>query len=89
MPASASTLVELANVTVGEHFGDVTVPFLCMVAKEDVVVKNEGSYRLMKEAASTDKKLKEYDALHGLLCEPKPLIDEIHRDLLAWITERS
>lgn len=89
MPASASTLVELANVAVGEHFVDVTVPFLCMVAKEDVVVKNEGSYRLMKEAVSTDKDLKEYDALHGLLCEPKPLIDEIHRDLLAWITERS
>mmetsp|Transcript_27323 Transcript_27323/g.60682 ORF Transcript_27323/g.60682 Transcript_27323/m.60682 type:complete len:308 (+) Transcript_27323:39-962(+) len=88
-PASASTCVELANGIMGERFDQVTVPFLCMVAKEDVVVKNAGSYRLMEEAASTDKTLKEYDALHGLLCEPPPLINEIHADLMMWVNERA
>ena len=88
-PASASTCVELANGIVGECLDQVMVPFLCMVAKEDVVVKNSGSYRLTEEAASTDKTLKEYDALHGLLCEPKPLINEIHADLMSWIDDRS
>lgn len=88
-PASASTCVELANGIVGERFDQVTVPFLCMVAKQDVVVKNTGSYRLMEEASSTDKTLKEYDALHGLLCEPSPLINEIHADLMMWVNERA
>eukprot|EP00588_Corethron_pennatum_P011638 CAMPEP_0194281804 /NCGR_PEP_ID=MMETSP0169-20130528/21601_1 /TAXON_ID=218684 /ORGANISM="Corethron pennatum, Strain L29A3" /LENGTH=302 /DNA_ID=CAMNT_0039026967 /DNA_START=114 /DNA_END=1022 /DNA_ORIENTATION=- len=89
MPASASTCVELANGVVGEQLSDVVVPFLCMVAKEDVVVKNRGSYRLMEEAESGDKTMKEYDALHGLLCEPEPLISIIKRDLLAWVNHRS
>lgn len=87
-PASASTCVELANGVVAERLHEVSVPFLCLVAKEDVVVDNSGSYRLMEQAASKDKTLKSYDALHGLLCEPKPLIDEIHRDILDWLEER-
>ena len=87
-PASASTCVELANGVVAERLHEVNVPFLCLVAKEDVVVDNSGSYRLMEQAASNDKTLKSYDALHGLLCEPKPLIDEIHRDILNWLVER-
>ena len=87
-PASASTCVELANGVVAERLHEVSVPFLCLVAKEDVVVDNSGSYRLMEQAASSDKTLKSYNALHGLLCEPKPLIDEIHRDILNWLAER-
>ena len=87
-PASASTCVELANGVVAERLHEVSVPFLCLVAKEDVVVDNSGSYRLMEQAASNDKTLKSYDALHGLLCEPKPLIDEIHGDILNWLAER-
>ena len=87
-PASASTCVELANGVVAERLHEVSVPFLCLVAKEDVVVDNSGSYRLMEQAASIDKTLKSYDALHGLLCEPKPLIDEIHGDILNWLAER-
>lgn len=87
-PASASTCVELANGVVAERLHEISVPFFCLVAKEDVVVDNSGSYRLMEQAASSDKTLKSYDALHGLLCEPKPLIDEIHRDILNWLEER-
>ena len=87
-PASASTCVELANGVVAERLHEVSVPFLCLVAKEDVVVDNSGSYRLMEQAASNDKILKSYDALHGLLCEPQPLIDEIHGDILDWLAER-
>jgi acylglycerol lipase len=86
--ASASTCVELANDT-EEHFSEITVPFLCLVADQDTVVDSSGALRMFEQAQSTDKTLKRYEALHGLLCEPKPLIDEIEKDLIDWIEERS
>ena len=85
---SASSCVELAS-RIQEKFKEVSCPFLCMVATGDVVVDNQGSMQLMDQAVSGDKTMKEYDALHGLLCEPKPLVDEIQRDLLDWISERT
>jgi hypothetical protein len=27
-------------------------------------------------------------ALHGLLCEPKPLVEEIEQDMVDWIQAR-
>lgn len=86
--ASASTCVELAK-TMRTEFSLISCPFLCMIGSEDVVVDNVGARELMEVSPSQDKTLKEYDALHGLLCEPSPLVDEIHSDLLAWLNERS
>ena len=86
--ASANTCVEMAT-EVQELFPNIKVPFLCLVADQDVVVDSSASIKMFEEAQSTDKTLKRYDALHGLLCEPKPLIDEIEKDLLDWIIERS
>jgi len=86
---SASTCVELANA-IRDDFGKVTTPFLLLVADEDVVVNNQGDFDLYEQApATTDKTMKRYPALHGLLCEPSPLVDTIQRDLLDWIEARS
>ena len=85
---SACTCVELAT-NIRKEFDQITTPFLCMVGTEDVVVDNVGAMELMNKSPSKDKTLKEYAALHGLLCEPSPLVDEIHSDLLAWLNERS
>jgi len=60
-----------------------------MVGDEDVVVNNEGSFRLIEEAKSDDKTLKRYPALHGLLCEPSPLVDTIESDLVEWVNARA
>ncbi|KAI2488805.1 alpha/beta hydrolase [Fragilaria crotonensis] len=86
--ASANTCVEMA-IEVQEHFSTIKVPFLCMVADEDFVVDSSASITMFEQAQSTDKTIKHYDALHGLLCEPKPLIDVIEKDLLDWIIARS
>lgn len=85
--ASANTCVQLAH-DIPSLFPKMKVPFFLAVAKEDVVVKNQGSYDLYENATSSDKTLKEYDALHGLLCEPSPLVDQIKADILEWIEAR-
>lgn len=84
---SASTCVELSCCV---DFSSVAVPFLVMVADEDVVVQNQGSLDLYEQSpATTDKTLRRYPALHGLLCEPSPLVDTIQKDLLEWMEARS
>lgn len=85
--ASACTCVDLA-CDIQTKLDHVTIPFLCMIGTQDVVVKNHGSLALMEQSMSTDKTLKEYDALHGLLCEPSPLVDEIQQDMLDWMNDR-
>jgi alpha-beta hydrolase superfamily lysophospholipase len=84
---SASTCVQLANSVQGQ-FDKVSCPFLLLVADEDVVVNNQGSLDLMEKAASRDKMMKRYPALHGLLCEPKPLVDTIESEIIEWMESR-
>lgn len=85
---SASSCVEMAAL-IQEQFASIQVPFLLMVADEDVVVKNQGSFDLMEQSPSNDKIMKRYPALHGLLCEPKPLLDQIQDDMVVWVNDRS
>ncbi|KAL3911987.1 MAG: hypothetical protein SGILL_007066 [Bacillariaceae sp.] len=85
--ASALTCVDVA-LKVGEIFDSVTNPFLLLIADEDVVVKNEGSENLYQASPGKDKTKKNYPALHGLLCEPSPLFDQIQQDILDWLNER-
>jgi acylglycerol lipase len=59
-----------------------------MMAEEDVVVDNSKVKDLMEESASEDKTLKSYAALHGLLCEPAPLLGIIEDDLIQWLVQR-
>lgn len=68
----------------------ITTPFLCLVGSEDVVVDNDTARtELMDLAPVPDKALKEYEALHGLLCESQPLRGEIEDDILDWLFERT
>jgi len=82
--ASASACVEFTSI-IRSKFADVICPFICLVADEDVVVNNDGALELMEKAQSKDKTVKHYAALHGLLCEPAPLIDKIHSDINTWL----
>jgi alpha-beta hydrolase superfamily lysophospholipase len=87
--ASASTCVELASA-IQDEFPHVTTPYLLLVADEDCVVDNEGDFKLFEQSPSTtDKTMKRYPALHGLLCEPSPLVDTIQNDILEWMGQRS
>lgn len=86
---SALACVDLTLQIRQEQFSDITCPFLLMIADQDVVVKNAGSQQLWDRSPSTtDKTQKKYPALHGLLCEPSPLVDEIKKDMLQWIQDR-
>lgn len=82
---TAHTCVSLAS---GFDFGQIQVPFWLGVADEDVVVNNQGSLNLYEQSPSTDKTMKRYAALHGLLCEPPPLYDQITQDIMDWVRER-
>jgi acylglycerol lipase len=87
--ASASTCVELASA-MQDEFPHITTPYLLLVADDDCVVNNEGDFKLFEQSPSTiDKTMKRYPALHGLLCEPSPLVDTIQNDILEWISKRS
>lgn len=85
---SASACVEMA-AHIQSQFASIEVPFLCMVADEDVVVKNQGSFDLMEQSPSQDKTMKRYPALHGLLCEPKPLVDTVQNEMLEWMDSKA
>jgi alpha-beta hydrolase superfamily lysophospholipase len=85
--ASALSCVDVTAKLRG-IFPKVSCPFLLLIADEDVVVNNEGSEELFQESMSVDKTKKNYPALHGLLCEPSPLFDEIKTDILYWLDER-
>jgi len=86
--ASMYTCVQLCH-EVNQHLDQITCPLLILVADEDVVVDNAGAERLYEQAKQcTDKTKKHYPALHGLLCEPAPLVDEIGKDIVQWIKER-
>ena len=85
---SALTCVDL-TLHVQSVAPEVTCPYLLMIADEDVVVKNEGSEKFWDLSTNvTDKTKKHYPALHGLLCEPSPLFDQIQNDILQWLNER-
>lgn len=85
--ASASSCVEMA-AHIQSQFTNVQVPFLLLVADEDVVVQNQGSLHLLEQAPSKDKKMQRYPALHGLLCEPEPLCHDIQNEILEWMNAR-
>jgi alpha-beta hydrolase superfamily lysophospholipase len=85
--ASAATCVDLAS-QIQNLFGEVKCPLLIAVADQDVVVDKQGALDLYEKAASTDKTLQRYPALHALLCEPSPLVDEIQQNILEWVNAR-
>ena len=95
---SAWTCVQLARTilpTAGVGNDDVSsrwtqFPVWNGVADQDVVVDKQGSFELdtMIREAGGSSTMVVYPALHGLLCEPPPLFDQITNDILKWIKER-
>lgn len=85
--ASAMTCVEL-TLMLRAALGRIRAPLLCLMAEEDYVVDNAGIDELILAASSTDKTLKEYDALHGMLCEKEPLRSQIENDIVSWLLRR-
>jgi acylglycerol lipase len=85
--ASALTCVDV-TWNLQDNFASITNPYLLLIADEDVVVNNEGSEEFFQTSPSNDKTKKNYPALHGLLCEPSPLFEEIKGDILHWLCER-
>lgn len=85
--SSALACVDIA-LKISEAFERIVNPYLLLIADEDVVVKNEGSEEFHRKSASQDKTKNNYPALHGLLCEPSPLFDEIESDVLDWLDKR-
>jgi alpha-beta hydrolase superfamily lysophospholipase len=84
---SALACVDI-TLKIREKFFEISCPFFLMIADQDVVVKNQGSEDLFDKSPSTDKTKKHYPALHGLLCEPSPVFEEIKSDMLSWIKAR-
>lgn len=80
------TLLELIE-GIQNQYQYVTVPYLLCIADEDVVVQNDVTL-YDTSPSDLDKTIKHYTALHGLLCETKPLIDTIQNDIVNWIQER-
>jgi acylglycerol lipase len=85
--ASALSCVDV-TMKLREEFSKISSPYLLLIADEDVVVKNEGAEEFHDASISSDKTKKNYPALHGLLCEPSPLFDEIKKDILDWLDRR-
>jgi alpha-beta hydrolase superfamily lysophospholipase len=86
--ATAVTCIDLSR-RIHQELQKITTPFLALMALEDYFVDNNAIDDLMELAQSTDKTLKEYEALHGLLCEEEPLRSQIERDIVEWLMERT
>ena len=86
--ASALTCVDI-TLNIATDFDKISNPYLLLIADEDVVVKNEGSEEFHTKSSSQDKTKINYPALHGLLCEPSPLFDNIKDDILNWLNKRT
>lgn len=86
--ATARTSIELSDMVRGK-LNQFSSPMLCLLALEDYVVDNDGIDDLIEQSTSNDKTLKEYNALHGLMCEALPLRNDIERDITSWVRERA
>lgn len=89
---SAYTCVQLAQTAtqIDDEQQLTKFPVWMGVADQDVVVDKAGSLQLHERitTAGGASTLAVYPALHGLLCEPSPLYDQIAGDLLAWVKEK-
>ena len=86
--ASASACVEICARIKENCNSSFHTPMLVMIADEDHVVDAVASARLAGQFPSSDKTIKHYKALHGLLCEPDPLLSTIQKDIIEWILGR-
>ena len=86
--ASACACVEIC-AELKEYCSSFNDSMLVMIADEDFLVDSVASARLAESFPSPDKTIQHYKALHGLLCEPQPLLGEIESNILEWIKKRA
>ena len=90
---SAYTCIDLVQ-RVQTAADTCSVPVWMGIADEDVVVDPDAAlswFQRYESSSSNDKEgcvLKRYPALHGLLCEPSPLVDQIQDDVVQWVQGR-
>lgn len=95
---SALTCVQLARTALSggtdssddnDNSNFTKFPVWIGVADEDVVVDKQGCFDLHEKIQNAANgglsTIAVYKALHGLLCEPSPLFDEITNDMVTWI----
>eukprot|EP00479_Gromia_sphaerica_P009541 TRINITY_DN4050_c0_g1_i1.p1 TRINITY_DN4050_c0_g1~~TRINITY_DN4050_c0_g1_i1.p1 ORF type:complete len:117 (+),score=18.43 TRINITY_DN4050_c0_g1_i1:286-636(+) len=76
-----------ASTYLEEHFSEVTMPFIVLHGKDDLVTDPEVSKALYDNARSEDKTLKLYEGKwHVLLFEDGH--EEVMNDICEWIGER-
>ncbi|EEF40893.1 caffeoylshikimate esterase [Ricinus communis] len=86
------TVMELLRVTeyLSKRICDVSIPFIVLHGRADVVTDPNVSKALYEEAKSEDKTIKIYDGMmHSLLFgETDENIETVRRDILSWLNER-
>ncbi|KAK6917501.1 Serine aminopeptidase, S33 [Dillenia turbinata] len=86
------TVLELLRVTdyLNNRLCDVSIPFIVLHGKADVVTDPEVSKTLYEAAKSVDKKIKIYDGmLHSLLFgETDDNIEMVRKDIVDWLNDR-
>jgi acylglycerol lipase len=88
MPARIGAEMNRAVAMIRTNMEALTLPVLIWHGTADVVTDPAGSQQLYERAQSADKTLKLYEGgFHEMHNEPNQ--DEVLRDLLAWLDERS
>mmetsp|Transcript_62849 Transcript_62849/g.125989 ORF Transcript_62849/g.125989 Transcript_62849/m.125989 type:complete len:157 (-) Transcript_62849:255-725(-) len=85
--ATAAACLDTA-VELFEHLEEVSTPFLCLAAGQEVVVDPQGPKALMARASTpTDKKkLVTFEkAFHSLFCEPAEERAVIEKEIVEWV----
>ena len=65
--------------TLDAQVENVSCPCFVMVGDEDKTVDNRGAVDLVKKAGSRDMTIRRYPALHGLMGEPSPLVEQMQQ----------
>lgn len=80
--------LSLLGQALRKSFATLELPFLMLIPTEDKALDSVEASRLFAMAQSKDKEEKKYPALHDLLCELPPLVDQILGDVVGWVDAR-
>eukprot|EP00729_Bicosta_minor_P008659 gene8659-32798_t len=89
--AAVAAVLDLGN-RVESNLEQVTAPFFCLLAKNEMVLGYVTfSYKLLRVAVTPaeHRLCKTYDAFHGILCEPLAKRQLIAADIAEWLAARS
>lgn len=84
MTAGTGKELLMASVHITPRLHKISTPFLALQGRKDTLVT--GAEQLYKNANSTEKTLKQYDALHDLLHERET--PQVMNDIVEWLNQR-